>query len=205
MGCDIHLHVERRTDVGWEQVPDPESDDWTHPTRWFHDRNYELFAILADVRNSEGDERLQPIVDPRGLPADVSDAVGTSSEEWGIDGHSHSYLTVAEILAFDWDQMATLSGLFRDDGDDGDDPRWINGGRAEWVQNFAGTYHELPPNVGSYCQGVWGPSADKYKRVTWTQPYYRCASDDWWGTVTRAARLSKGSLDDVRLVFWFDN
>jgi hypothetical protein len=159
MGCDIHLYVERRTDSGWEHVPD-HSDDWRDTANWYSTRNYNLFAILADVRNGHGFAGIKtgdgfiPIDYPRGLPADVSTKVDAECVEWGIDGHSHSHLTIAEILAFDWDQSTTLAT----------------------------------------------PVGGDVRR-----PYYRCASDDWWGTVMRAARLSKGSLDDVRFVFWFDN
>jgi len=145
MGCDIHLYVERRTDSGWEHVPD-HSDDWRDDLNWYSRRNYYLFAILADVRN-EG-RGINPIDSPRGLPPDVTSGVDADCVEWGSDGHSHSYLTVAEVLAYDWDQITT-----------GDMQR----------------------------------------------PYWCSINDEWWGTVARAARLSKGSLDDVRFVFWFDN
>lgn len=210
MGCDIHLYVERCTDSGWENIPN-QSEEWADPANWYSGRNYHLFAILADVRNGHGfagvktGEGFIPIAPPRGLPDDVSASIRAKSDEWDIDGHSHSHLTVAEILAFDWDQETTLTGLFRDDGEDGDDPRWRNGGRAAWVQDYANKYKELPPNAGSYCGGVSGPNADRYKRVTWVTPYHRCVDSDWWATVARAARLSKGALDDVRFVFWFDN
>jgi hypothetical protein len=214
MGCDIHLHVERRTDAGWERIPsdgdgDGEGDNLWDTRHWYSGRNYKLFAILADVRNNYGfagtytGERLNPITSPRGLPADVSREVQEESDYWDCDGHDHSYLTVAEILAYDWDQTAILTRLVND-VKRGDLPE---GGHAEKVQKFADTYGELPPWVGDTCSGVSGP--DEYVRqwveVTWKQPYYRCPDRDWWGTVTRAARLSKGSFDDVRFVFWFDN
>jgi hypothetical protein len=145
MGCDIHLYVERRTDSGWEHVPD-HSDDWRDDLNWYSRRNYYLFAILADVRN-EG-RGIKPIDSPRGLPPDVTSGVMAECAGWGVDGHSHSHVTIAEVLAYDWDQI-TLGDMQR--------------------------------------------------------PYWRCINDEWWGTVARAVRLSKGSLDDVRFVFWFDN
>jgi hypothetical protein len=206
MGCDIHLYVERRTDSGWEHVPD-HSKEWGDPANWFNGRNYDLFSILADVRNGTGfagvktGDGFRPIDTPRGLPVDVSLVVRESAEEWGVDGHSHSHLTVAEILAYDWDQETVKTGLFKDN----DRERFPDGGRAEWVQDFADRYKELPSNVGEWCADVFGPSANQYKRVTWTTAYHRCVSGDWWASVARAARLSKGALSDVRFVFWFDN
>ena len=205
MGCDIHLHVERRTDAGWEHVPG-HSDEWADPANWYHQRNYDLFAILADVRNGSGfagakiGDGFNPISPPRGLPNDVSDFVRSESDEWDVDGHSHSHLTVAEVLTYDWDQESVKTGLFDDRGD-----RWPNGGRAAWVQSFADDYKCLPSTVGEWCAAASGPRADQYKRVTWTTTYWHCTTPEWWATVARAARLSKGALDDVRFVFWFDN
>jgi hypothetical protein len=81
MGCDIHLHVERRAESGWEHVASP--DNWSMLDleikseiaatwwrgRWFRDRNYELFAWLADVRNYH---QQIPLAPERGLPEGVS-------------------------------------------------------------------------------------------------------------------------------------
>ncbi len=76
------------------------------------DRNYLLFAVLANVRNSFGFAGLDagdPIAfidDPRGLPEDCSLEWKELVDQWGVDGHSHSYFTVAEIQDWDgWDQI----------------------------------------------------------------------------------------------------
>ncbi len=37
---------------------------------------------------------------PKGLPDNVSIEVKTESDEWGIDGHSHSFLTLKELLDY---------------------------------------------------------------------------------------------------------
>ena len=49
-----------------------------------------------------------PIAKPRGLPFDVSPEVVAISEWWGDEGFSHSYLTVAELLGYDWTQVITI-------------------------------------------------------------------------------------------------
>lgn len=62
-------------------------------------QNYELFSVLANVRN---DEAVQPICAPKGVPSDPSPEF-----RWMVgyelgDGHSHSWLTLRELQNYDW-------------------------------------------------------------------------------------------------------
>lgn len=134
MGTDIHLAVERRDRDGrWHLVPNPvrpcpgylhdKSSDprgkcyWCHGTgtrteAFFVDRNYDVFAILADVRNGFGfagcitGTGFTAISKPRGLPDDMSEELQRLSTETDKEGcttvwlgdHSFSTLTVEEIL-----------------------------------------------------------------------------------------------------------
>lgn len=119
MGCDIHMWAEIRKRDNWNAVGrvfdntdyDPKSDttldddgyEWNrqkteHP---YDDRDYEMFSILADVRN---DDRILSISVPRGLPDDVSDYVKAQMDSWGTDGHSHSWVTLQELKEFNLDQ-----------------------------------------------------------------------------------------------------
>ncbi len=88
MGCDIHLQAERKVDGKWREVPGS-FFDW---------RSYNNFAFLAGIRNYSA---ITPIAKPRGLP---DDAVET---EYGAHGgdHSHSWLSLEELLAFNYDAM----------------------------------------------------------------------------------------------------
>lgn len=108
MGCDIHMHVEFKksnwtNDIGWKcgdyfTIVDP-TDPKCEPeyVGLCENRNYDLFAVLADVRNY-GDFKC--ISSPRGLPDDVTDYVEKAYEEWSFDAHSTSYLTMREIVEF---------------------------------------------------------------------------------------------------------
>lgn len=109
MGCDIHIYVEALKTIDekeqWVNI-----DSWAlnpyfgldsnekqyniRPIIW--QRNYNLFALLANVRN---DSNNLPISDPRGLPDDVSASVKAESDHWDSDGHSHSWLTLVELMA----------------------------------------------------------------------------------------------------------
>lgn len=104
MGCDIHGHVELLTDGRWRRgvglFPDNEIDDKDDPFDFM--RDYGIFGFLADVRNHS---HSPVIAEPRGLPPDVdmSDEERQNHADGGC--HSTSWLTVAELLAYDYDQV----------------------------------------------------------------------------------------------------
>jgi hypothetical protein len=102
LGCDIHMFIEKRVDnqFPWEadehhviEVEDVVDDvEYTTTKEISADgRDYNLFGILAGVR---GDGCLYDI---RGLPNNVSDVIMQASDSIGVDGHSHSYLSVDEF------------------------------------------------------------------------------------------------------------
>lgn len=131
MGCDIHSMVEvmteRYTSERREQVPGlpwvigaggyrwQKMDDEIFMCGWgenrsrsscvpLDDRNYTLFALLADVRNGRGfagvitGDRIQPLAEPRGVPRDASYDWLSTCDHWGPDMHSHTYFTLAELI-----------------------------------------------------------------------------------------------------------
>lgn len=63
MGCDIHSVIQGQ----WLFPEDGKTDEtcWHTVSEGFHERDYQLFGILAGVRGPD-----EPIVQPRGLPAD---------------------------------------------------------------------------------------------------------------------------------------
>lgn len=82
MGCDIHLHQEVKIKGVWHHYRDTRTP-----------RHYGLFSKMAGVR---GDET--PIAKARGLPQDVTEFTKFCSDYDGDDGHTHSYLTLDEIV-----------------------------------------------------------------------------------------------------------
>lgn len=119
MGCDIHIHVEykHRQFIGKNAKGENEfCEAWQcgdyfylnpyygfenekkyNKSEFCEGRNYSRFATLANVRNY-GDTPY--ISEPRGLPSDVTSEVKADSDAWGCDGHSHSYLTLKELIDF---------------------------------------------------------------------------------------------------------
>ena len=98
MGCDIHMVLERRIGDRWLGVNSfsghhsrwvkPGEYDWYSPVAT--SRNYERFAALAGVRG-EGPP-------PRGLPSDISELAALLSDEYGADGHSHSWMPLVDAV-----------------------------------------------------------------------------------------------------------
>lgn len=237
MGCDIHLYVETRQQDGtWKaqgefvRNEDDGEEGWMEcKTRFYSDRNYDLFAILADVRNGRGfagiktGEGFNPISEPRGVPGDASPEYKQIVEQWDCDGHSHSYHTLRDLLDYDWTQETGKQG-------------WVT--LKEWV-SWSRWDREQGLGPKSYCGGISGQdvkhldaeamdallvkmraletkeqvdafineTSNTYGLAQWGTPYYRAASHFLSDTVPKLLKLAGGTagLDDVRIVFFFDN
>ena len=105
MGTDIHMLLETEKSVNSKKV-------WVNIDYWQHNhyyglfenepyytlvsiyegRNYELFGILAGVRNNTCDK----IDDPRGIPSDISEMTRKEYDRQEYK-HSESYLTLREL------------------------------------------------------------------------------------------------------------
>jgi len=111
MGCDIHMVLERKVEDQWVGMHNYRGlmakalnvfqiDNSRAPpvepyiSYKIMERNYRLFGELAGVRT---DGTLG--YEPRGLPSDASQLTTAMSDDWGADGHSHSYLSLPEFIA----------------------------------------------------------------------------------------------------------
>lgn len=226
MGCDIHLFVETCKDGVWrsadewiEEVDDDFDDEGNkverkikrvpYEARFYSGRNYDLFAILADVRNGYGfagcdtGDGFVPIDSPRGLPADVTDEVSAESDRWGVDGHSHSYFTVAELEAYDWDQRTRHRGWVTAS----EYADWINGGRGcprSCAGDVFGRGVKKISNEEMDALLKSGAATDEvYTQVEWGESYRECCANFLDTVLPNLKAL--GNPEDVRIVFFFDN
>ena len=208
MGCDIYIVVERQSENGqWErvwthdwQVPDPVGT----PER-FRERNYDLFGILADVRNGHGfagcvtGSGWPSIAPNRGVPAD-STVTPDEHNEYAIGDHSFSWVSLDELKAFDWDGVtADAYGIVT---------------REEYTRmQLAG---ESRPN--QWCGGISGRDVlivtpeqlmtapippFSHVRVAWKETA-REGTYDWAGQVLPWLE-SLAAGQPLRLVFGFDS
>ncbi len=226
MGCDIHLYVEHKVEGEWKSAdkwtPDDDAESgrrvWVaYDDRYFHDRNYSLFAVLAGVRNYA---ELNTIAEPRGLPCDATTEVRTQADYDGSDGHTHSYFTVAELMAFDWTQTVKEDGWV----DALTFWKWTRYGEKEGDAP-AGSRVEAPLGPGKnvtrallrqlleeLTKGLTYQDSIKFAEkdlsgfhchVEWEVAYFKIASVFLSQVMPRLWRL--GTPEDVRIVFWFDN
>lgn len=227
MGCDIHTIAETKKAGKWEacgkifpyeyydpKKPSKVDDDgyeWNpqltvHP---YSGRNYDLFSILADVRNGYGCAGVDtgngyiPIADPKGIPTDAAPETKEFLNSYEGDGHSHSYFTLAELLAYDWDQTTKKRGVIAYSTyltlkDTGESPQMWSGGIAG--PNIV-TYpmNEIPEDVESRIAG----GEEVYIRYEWATSYRdQCR---YFMENTIPALLKLGEPDNVRILFFFDN
>lgn len=166
----------------------------------YDSRNYVLFSILAGVRNYQG---IEPIAHPRGLPADVSSVVRADSNRWGEDGHSHSYLTVADLMNYAWGQGNKGEGYVAAEVYDNWDkvsapyPNCsdVSGGK---VVKISAIQYEMLKMTKSLDAGK-----SYYIPVEWVEPAEDASGFFKSKVVDKLAKL--GKPEDVRIVFWFDN
>lgn len=216
MGCDIHMIVEKSTQGGWIEVHNTRKsvcrwcDGLGHYSGRPKDlcysckgekvvlegfdpgRNYRLFSILADVRNSWD---IEPIAEPRGLPED------TTCDFW-LGDHSHSWLSLRELIEHDWDQVFKLNGwlnakeyaVFRERGIPVSWCRRVSGGKVKHITNteMDKILEEGPPDDCSY-----------YTEVSWvaSQRYYT----EYFLNEVVGRLVALGHPDEIRIVFGFDS
>jgi hypothetical protein len=99
--------VEQHTDL-WEHGPNCWRDNHSKTVQPIVRRNYDLFAILANVRNGRGfagvptGSGFEPVAPNRGIPDDVDPRIKRYYDGWGSDAHSATWLTLAELKKYDW-------------------------------------------------------------------------------------------------------
>jgi len=182
---------------------------WDHPL--YLRRNYGMFSILAGVRNAIDCE---PIAHPRGLPEDASYNVRKEDKVWEHDGHTHSWFTLDELEAFNWDAVA-----WYEEERTGAGGPWKPGEFSAERQAFMVTSGKIGVNVGpgrlALVKALNEAAPDDPTVVKLTLTHWHMARTQV--TYKEGARLHdeflpalrklapNGDASKVRFVFWFDN
>lgn len=255
MGCDIHLYVEKRNASGEWVTADTWHDDEDEPGRksvylWgpglkclagplYSGRNYDLFAVLANVRNGYGvagcdtGEGFVPIAEPRGVPEDACREYLDEVSHWDGDGHSHSWLTLRELLDFDWLRVSTKRGWvspyewaqWRDRGRPSGCSGGVGGGQVthHTPEAFEDAWQKVRKARGypeqRQASAHIRPGGEQddlemlrellgghpYTQVAWEVSYAEACSNFWADAMPRLLAMSEGRYDDLRITFFFDN
>ncbi|MBY9077166.1 hypothetical protein KIH86_09370 [Paenibacillus sp. HN-1] len=234
MGCDIHLLVEKKIDGKWQAVKgvnEPEIEECkgyiekckergqsaAYSERrleelrqgtydyLYEGRHYLLFEVLAGVRAGHD---LVPVAVPKGLPEDISPEAKESTEGWGADGHSHSWLTAGELNAYNWDQTITREGWvgveqFKRFLEVGEPYSWSRGVGGGMVQHI--TNQEMKERIRD---NYWFPLENSnyyYTLINWNKNLRDALGTFCSWSIPKLAELAGDDPESARIVFWFDN
>lgn len=228
---ELYPAAERAEDPDLEREYQREKlSDYDAPTElsgWaYSGRNYDLFGILANVRNGVGfagvktGEGFIPILMDlygdqykenwyvRGLPEDLSPELQAAADYWDGDGHSHNWLTVQEVLDYSlWEKgdsvhygwvSETVYKQFKENGDPYPCCGGISGGGVVHVSN-----EQMEDIISGKFPKEEGKSY--YTQISWTEGYKDAAGSFYTRTIPMLVDMAGDDLDSVRLVFWFDN
>lgn len=113
---DYHYLQERIKEDPNYVVPDFWKDDLDTPFKEHPEsgRNYDKFAILADVRNGFGfagvktGRGFKPMSSNRGFPLDSDKEYVERYFDWT---HSQTWINLSDVKEYDWDQMTIKTGV----------------------------------------------------------------------------------------------
>lgn len=232
MGCDIHAAIEVNDGSDWKPVKLPNryfgtwKDEPMETCRLGFDRNYDAFSILANVRNGSGfagvktGEGFVPMSDGRGLPNDISE----EAREHACTGdHSDTYVTLNDVLAYDWTRTTQKTGVVSAVVFEDWDRRkaWlrrptaycgdISGPRVKHVTEsemreiikevFGDRHFEKHAEAVKALSTQYG---QYYCQVKWEEPYTHAAGQLWEKWVPLMLKLSR-EHKAVRMVMNFDS
>lgn len=165
MGIDIKCFTEVKRADGWE---------WVHEQWPFFDRNSVYFGLLGHRIGLDGLRQISP---PRGLPPDLSQRVKSASDVWQDEYFYHSWLTLKELLDYDYDQIVARRRVIT---------VWED---TVWEEGYAKPYYYAPENEE---EGEWKDFSLAEELGADISGCFRKLVDEL------------GVPEDIRVVFWFD-
>jgi len=192
---------------------------WWSGRSWYSGRNYDLFAILANVRNGRGfaggdtgDGFKTMTSGQRGLPRDFEVDEYLQNQDNPEHRHSHNWVSLKEVLDFPWKDLETKHRgyvgewefkAWLEKGGTGGPNSWSGGVGGPGVRHVdvatmmgivKGTIpREEGEEISYYCQLEWG-------ETYWESCRLFCET-----TLPALEKLADSAPEDVRLVFWFDS
>lgn len=233
MGTDIHFYVQKRhpetrewvTIDGPEEIMSDFDREWEESHRhkdwyrrgWGLGRNYDLFAILADVRNGvgfagidTGDGFKTMTSERRGLPVDFVVDEWIREHDDPEHCHSHNWVSLREVLAFPWKDLETRHRGFVDEATF---KKWLEdgkkGGPDSWCGGVSGrdiVHLSIAPMIMLVQDDVGREEGKQYYcQLEWGETYHDSCRHFCETVVPELEKLADGDPSSVRLVFWFDS
>jgi hypothetical protein len=222
MGTDIHIQFEVFQDNQWKYLgkkepnkyhtePDDGESEFSYENELFYEnRNYDAFAILANVRNGRGfagvktGDGFNIISEPKGFPTDMSPEVADWAER--VE-HTPSWLTLKELIDFNWNQTTRHEG-------------WM---KLDIYKNWDKT-----KSPDDYCGGVSGrniehilmieadqllkdpskidPKKEYYVNISFNESYIESFGSYYTELIPKMKEVAPNNdPSKIRMVFYFDS
>jgi hypothetical protein len=214
MGTDIHMAVERFDGKKWNWTGIRAGDE-----KWGIARNYDLFSVLANVRNGVGFAGVKtgagfiPIGKPRGFPNDVDPRSIDHSEEdrnlWYTKAngdHDASWILLSELVNYDLTQKTLKTGAMKEEAylayrECGDPVEYCGDVRGKDVFTLEEPDYEAM--VAGKSRVTRNPNVQYYIQTTWEVEYSESVGDIINTLIKQLLPLGDPKL--TRLVFNFDS
>jgi len=206
MGCDIHLYIEYKSkktefdgyNPGWQ----------SYGNRINPGRNYAMFSLMADVRNY-GDEKLPVLVEPRGMPDDVSYTASNDNRIYISETKSEDYVSME--TAKRWVESGSSKFINDNDGN----PTWVT--QPDWHSHSWLTTSEFESVLNKYFELEAGWHKERVEEHNKMVKEDNIQPDSWayappsindepeYQVVLASLKRFEELGYDARVVFWFDN
>jgi len=207
MGTNIEIYTEKKSNGTWmacDPIVPNEYYGWEGEPQFcrapiYDRRNYEVFALLAGVRNRYYIKSVAPL---KGLPQDLSEEVRREATEWVREGRLCSYLTLAELQAFDWHGQTFVRDVSLKPEEF---VKFMRTGRAEQWH----VYKDYDGRISNeeMCELIKSGRATEAQVVTyvcWTETYAEPAKHFLETVMPKLEAMAQGNQESVRIVFSFD-
>lgn len=223
MYCDIYMYAEIMKDNQWYKVKNyflnnkfkPQEENYInefgdkinyyrcdHP---YQDKNYNLFSILANIRNDNLDQ-FDYISVPRGIPVNISPALNKIIQMKEDNIHSISYIYLNELIKFNWCKKISKRVLLNEKNF----LLYQEGYRdLEYFENASYIFKNYkivyPFEMKELLKENDIEDNYYFTMVKMNFYYYQLCEKFVTETIPSLLKLSsKNENNDVRIVFWFD-
>ena len=207
MGCDIHLYIEYKSkktefdgyDSGWQSFGG----------RINPGRNYAMFGLMANVRNCYSDGKLPVLVEPRGMPDDVSYTTMNDNRIYISDDEGEDYVSME--TAKRWVKSGSSKFINNKDGN----PTWVT--QPDWHSHSWLTTSEFESILNKYLELETGWHKERVEEHNKMVERQNIQPDSWayappsindepeYQVVLASLKRFEELGYDARIVFWFDN
>ena len=205
MGCDIHLYIEYKNK---KVAFDGYKDSWHSFGQQINPgRNYAMFALMADVRNYDG--QLPVIVKPRGMPDDVGYIAKDDNQMYISENEGDNYTTMER--AEKWVESGSSKFIDNQEGK----PTWVTDPDAHshsWLttsefETIINNYLELEAgwHKERVAEHMTFVEQNNIKLESWAYAPPVMKYEPEYQVVLASMKRFEELGYDARIVFWFDN